>query len=173
MAIPGEDVDQLMRLIKVVIVDDRHPMRKVIRALLMSIGVRQIFEAGDGISGLEAIGTVAPHIVLLDWDMPGMSGAEFVRAVRSPATFPQPDVPIVMLTGHDERSCLLEAERLGVHEYLLKPVSGRTLLNCIVSVMAKPRPCVQIGDYYGPEPRKLSTYKPDDTLLGTVVSAPR
>src|SRR5258708_1541806 len=126
MQIPGENIDLLMRLIKVVIVEDRHPMRKVVRALLMSIGAKQIFEAGDGVSGLEAICTVAPHVVLLDWDMPGMSGAEFVRAVRSPATFPQPDVPIVMLTGHDERSCLAEPDRLGVHEYLLKPLSCRT-----------------------------------------------
>jgi len=165
-----KNIDLLMRLIKVVIVDDRHPMRKVVRALLMSIGVKQIFEAGDGISGLEAIRTVAPHIVLLDWDMPGMSGAAFVRTVRSPATFPQPDVPIIMLTGRSERSCLIEAERLGVNEYLLKPVLGQTLLSCIVSVMARPRPCVQIGDYYGPEPRKLSTYKPDEALLRHLVS---
>ncbi len=172
MQTADENIDLLMRLIKVVIVDDRHPMRKVVRALLMSIGVKQIFEAGDGVSGLEAICTVAPHIVLLDWDMPGMSGAEFVRAVRSPTNFPQPDVPIIMLTGHAERSCVIEAERLGVHEYLLKPVFGQTLLNCIVSVMVRPRPCVQIGDYFGPEPRKLSTYRPEDALLGNLVSTP-
>ena len=160
MQTTDENIDLLMRLIKVVIVDDLYLMRKVIRALLMSIGVEQIFEAGDGISGLEAIRTVVPHIVLLDWDMPGMSGTEFVRKVRSPATFPQPDVPIIMLTGHGERSCVIEAEGLGVHEYLVKPVFGRALLSCIVSVVAKPRPFVQIGNYYGPEPRKLSTYKP-------------
>src|SRR5260370_29154709 len=104
MQIAGENIGLLMRLIKVVIVDDRHPMRKVVRALLMSIGVKQIFEAGDGVSGLAAICTVAPHIVLLDWDMPGMSGAEFVRAFRSPPTFPQPDGSIIMFTGHADRS---------------------------------------------------------------------
>src|SRR5260370_25346514 len=113
MQIAGENIGLLMRLIKVVIVDDRHPMRKVVRALLMSIGAKQIFEAGDGGSGLEAICTVAPHVVLLDWDIPGMSGAEFVPAVRSPATFPQPDVPIIMVTCHRARSCSIEVEHLG------------------------------------------------------------
>jgi two-component system chemotaxis response regulator CheY len=157
-----EDPKALMRLIKVVIIDDRFLMRKVVRSLLISVGVEQIFEAGDGVSGLDAICTVVPDIVLLDWDMPGMSGAEFVRKVRSPATFAQPDVPLIILTAHDERSCVIEAERLGVHDYLVKPVLGQALLSSIVSVMVKPRPFVQIGDYYGPEPRKRSTHKPGD-----------
>ncbi len=148
-----EQIGLLMRLIKVAIVDDHHVMRKVIRALLMKIGVEQIFEAGDGVSGLDTLRTVVPHIVLLDWDMPGMSGAEFVKTVRSPATFPQPDVPIIILTGHAESSCVADAECLGVHEYLVKPVSGQALLRCLVSVMTKPRPFVRIGNYYGPERR--------------------
>ena len=149
-----ESVKQLMRLIKVVVVDDRHMMRKVIRALLASIGVERIFEAGDGVSGLEAICSVAPHLVLLDWDMPTMNGAEFVRKVRAPGVFPQPEVPIVVLSGHRDESCAAEARRLGVNEYLVKPVLGRTLSDCILAVIAKPRPFVQIGDYYGPEPEQ-------------------
>jgi two-component system, chemotaxis family, chemotaxis protein CheY len=166
-----ENITLLMGLIKVVIVDDRHVMRKVIRALLASIGVQQIFEAGDGISGLDAICTVVPHVVLLDWDMPQMSGAEFVRKVRSPATFSQPDVPIIVLTGHREHSCISEAEGLGVHEYLVKPVFGQDLLDCIVSVVAKPRAFVRIGNYYGPEPRKPLSYKPDAAAVVSLTCA--
>lgn len=138
-----------MRLIKVVVVDDRHMMRKVIRALLAGIGVERIFEAGDGDSGLETICSVAPHLVLLDRDMPTMSGAEFVRKVSSPGVFPQPDVPIVVLSGHRDEAYVAEAPRLGVNEYLVKPVLGRALSDCILAVIAKPRPFVQNGDYYG------------------------
>jgi two-component system, chemotaxis family, chemotaxis protein CheY len=165
-----QNVSLLMRLIKVLIVDDRHLMRKVVRALLASIGARQIYEAGDGVSGLDAICTVVPHVVLLDWDMPGMTGAEFVRKVRSPATFSQPDVPIIILTGHNERSCFIEAERLGVQEYLLKPVSGQTLLSCILSVVAKPRPFVQIGNYYGPDPRNPPSSNRSNAPSDNIVS---
>src|SRR5580658_1716107 len=129
-----ESVKQLMRLIKVVVVDDRHMMRKVIRALLASIGVEQIFEAGDGLSGLETICSVTPHLVLLDWDMPTMSGAEFVKKVRSPGAFPQPDVPIVVLSGYHDHEYVAEALSLGVNEYLVKPVLGRALSDCILSV---------------------------------------
>lgn len=149
-------VAQLMRLLKVVIVDDRHMMRKVIRALLMSIGVEQIFEAGDGVSGLDTIVSVKPHLVLLDWDMPTMSGAEFVKTVRSDATFPQPDVPIVVLSGHRDESCHREAERLGVNAYLVKPVLGRALSDCIVSVLVRARPAAQQGTSSDAEPVKRS-----------------
>ena len=101
-----------------------------------------------------------PDIVLLDWEMPGIDGAAFVRRVRSPDTFPFPNVPIIMLTGHGERSRVLEAVRLGVHEFLLKPVSRGALQARILSVLTKPRSMVKRGDYYGPEPRRLSSYKP-------------
>jgi len=53
--------------------------------------------------------------------MPNPNGPEFVRAVRSPETFPLPDVQIIMLTGYGERSCVAEALNLGVNDFLLKP----------------------------------------------------
>ena len=72
-----------------------------------------------------------------------------------------PNVPIIMLTGHGEKSRVMEAVNLGVHEFLLKPVSSTALLTRILGVVTMPRPMVRRGNYYGPEPRKLSTYKPD------------
>jgi DNA-binding response OmpR family regulator len=81
--------------------------------------------------------------------------------VRSPGIFPLPNVPIIMLTGHGERSRVLEAVRLGVHEFLLKPVSSSSLQARILSVLTKPRTMIKRGDYYGPEPRKMATYKPE------------
>src|SRR5436190_18146762 len=93
--------------------------------------------------------------------MPRIEGPEFVRRVRSPGVFPLPNVPIIMLTGHGERSRVLEAVRLGVHEFLLKPVSSSSLQARILSVLTKPRTMVKRGDYYGPEPRKQATYKPE------------
>jgi len=96
----------------------------------------------------------APDIVILDWEMPLLNGAELVRIVRSPVVFPIPDVPIIMLTGHVERWRVIEATRLGVHEFLKKPVSGKSLLDRMLSIVTDPRPMVRLGDYYGPEPRR-------------------
>jgi two-component system, chemotaxis family, chemotaxis protein CheY len=147
--------------LKVLVVDDEHNMRKVTRALLQAIGVREIYEASDGLAGLEAICRHAPDIVILDWEMPSPNGPEFVRMVRSPDKFPLPDIPIIMLTAHGERSRVVEAVRLGVNEYLLKPVSSAAIKARIVSILTKPRRMRRQGDYYGPEPRSLDSYRPD------------
>ena len=160
MAMDAKTAD-LMGSKKILVIDDEHYTRKVIRALLMSIGVKKIQEACDGHAGLDAICTAVPDIVLVDWEMPGLDGPGFVRTVRSPTTFPYPDVPLVMVTGHGERSRVIEAARLGINEYLLKPISSQSLQARLLSIINHPRPMVQRGSYYGPEPRKLSAYKPE------------
>lgn len=155
------DIATLLAATKVLVVDDEHYMRKVVRALLMSVGVRTVFEAPDGPSGLEAIRNNQPDVIIVDWQMPGLDGAGFVRMVRSPDTFPFPDLPIIMLTGHGERSKVVEAIQIGVNEFLLKPVSSKALYSRLVSVLTKPRPVVRAGDYYGPMPRHLATMNED------------
>jgi two-component system, chemotaxis family, chemotaxis protein CheY len=167
------DVKAMMEQIKVLIVDDEYYTRKVLRTLLLAMGCTKIHEANDGASGLEAIRQLEPDVVLLDWEMPRIDGPEFVRRVRSPGTFPLPNVPIIMLTGHGERSRVLEAVRLGVHEFLLKPVSSSSLQGRIMSVLTKPRAMVKRGDYYGPEPRKLASYKPETDSYNLQPEAPR
>jgi DNA-binding response OmpR family regulator len=94
--------------------------------------------------------------------MPGLDGASFVRMVRSPDTFPFPNVPIIMLTGHGERSRVVEAIQIGVNEFLLKPVSTKSLQSRMISVLTKPRPVVKSGTYYGPLPRNLATSMNED-----------
>ena len=151
-----KELAALFSATKVLVVDDEHYMRKVVRTLLMSIGVRTVYEAPDGPAGLELIRTMAPDVVIVDWQMPGLDGAGFVRMVRSPETFPFPNVPIIMLTGHGERSRVVEAIQIGVNEFLLKPVSSKALHGRMVSILTKPRTVVQAGGYYGPLPRNLA-----------------
>ncbi len=151
--VPKRLEDRLATL-KVLVVDDDQYMRKVVRAMLSAIGVKNVAEACDGASGLEAVRQTVPDIVIVDWEMPSLDGAQFARTVRSPGVFPVPDVPIIMLTGHGDRWRVVEAARLGVHEYLLKPVSTKALLERIVSILSNPRPTVSGEKYYGPAPRK-------------------
>jgi len=147
-------VEKVLQSLEVLVVEDNQYMRKVVRNILVNLGVKNIHEAADGIAGLEAIRMFAPDMVILDWEMPLLNGAELVRIVRSPGVFPVPDVPIIMLTVHVERWRVVEATRLGVHEFLKKPVSGKSLLDRMVSILTNPRPMVRLGDYYGPEPRR-------------------
>jgi two-component system, chemotaxis family, chemotaxis protein CheY len=147
-------LEALIHSTRVLVIDDDYYMRKVIRSLLLACGIKTFSEAQNGVSGLEAILTLNPDVVILDWDLPDLNGPEFMRIVRSPLTFPKPAVPIVMLTGQVDREAVVEAVRLGVNEFLCKPVSAMTLHQRILAVRAKPREMVRIGDYYGPAPRR-------------------
>jgi CheY-like chemotaxis protein len=141
--------------LRVLVVEDNAFMRKMVRSLLINIGVKKVYEAADGIAGLEQIRAVGPDVIVLDWEMPLLNGPELVRIVRSPGVFPTPDIPIIMLTAHGDRARIVEAVRIGVNEFLCKPVSAKMLADRLTSIFAKPRASVRLGDYYGPEPRKL------------------
>ncbi len=162
MLAADERVVEVLGAKKVLIVDDEHYSRKVVRTLLQTIGVKTVYEVGDGSAGLDAVCTYTPDIVLVDYEMPGLDGPGFVRAVRSPGTFPYADIPLIMLTAHGERRRVIEIAKLGINEYLLKPVSSQALQARLLSVILHPRRMVRKGDYYGPEPRKLSSFKPHD-----------
>jgi DNA-binding response OmpR family regulator len=153
-ALKSKSLQELVRSTRVLVIDDDHYMRKVVRSLLQANGIRTFYDAQDGATGLEAIIALNPDVVILDWDLPDINGAEFMRIVRSPLTFPAPAVPVIMLTGQVERKTVLEAVRLGVNEFLCKPISAKTIFERIVAIRAKPREMVRIGDYYGPAPRK-------------------
>jgi DNA-binding response OmpR family regulator len=85
--------------------------------------------------------------------LPVLSGPQLIKIVRSPDVFPKPQLPIIMLTACAQRSRVHEALRLGVHEYLIKPTSPKSLRDRLVSILAKPRAMVHIGKCYVPEPR--------------------
>jgi two-component system chemotaxis response regulator CheY len=146
-------IEFLIQQLSLLVVDDNQFMRNLVRGLLGNIGVKKIYEASDGIAGLEMIREVSPDIVILDWEMPLLNGPELVRIVRSPGVFPIPDIPIIMLTGHRERWRVIESLNLGVNEFLCKPVSAKALKERLISILIKPRESVRLGEYYGPAPR--------------------
>jgi two-component system, chemotaxis family, chemotaxis protein CheY len=172
MPIDAKRLSHRLATTSVLVVDDEHYMRKVVRTMLLSLGVRNIYEAADGPAGLEVIRSTAPDVVVLDWQMPGLDGASFMRIVRSPDTFPYPAVPVIMLTGHGERSRVVEAVQCGVNEFLLKPVSSKSLQDRLVSVLVNPRPLVRAGNYYGPAPRRASAasiYADNDDAVASLI----
>ena len=129
--------------LKVLVVDDDHYMRKVVRTMLNAIGVQDRVRSARRrrrVSKRSAQNN--PDLVIVDWEMPMIDGAQFVRMVRSPGEFPMPDVPIIMLSGHGDRWRVVEAARIGAHEYLLKPVSTKALHDRIVAIIGRPRPTV-------------------------------
>ncbi len=152
----NKQVDTLIQGLNILIVDGNSYMRKVTRTMLMNLGAKSVIESADGISALETIRTCDPDIMLLDWDMPVLNGMEVMRIVRSPGVFPRPNLPIIMLTSRAQRSTVMQAMQAGVHEFLVKPTSAKALQDRLASIVVNPRPMVQVGDSYVPQPRKLT-----------------
>ncbi len=150
MSINPKHAEFLLQQLQVLVVDDNPFMRAIVRGLLNSIGVKSVIEAGDGIAALDKIREETPDVVILDWEMPLLNGPELVRIVRSPGIFPTPDLPIIMLSAHGEQWRILESVKLGVNEFLCKPVSAKALFERLISILLKPRASVQLGKYYGP-----------------------
>ena len=97
--------------------------------------------------------------MIMNWDMPVLDGPEVMRIVRSPGIFPKPNLPIIMLTDTGLRSRVTAAIKLGVHEFLVKPVSPKTLHQRLLGILLAPRPMVRAGRYYIPLPRRRADMK--------------
>jgi CheY-like chemotaxis protein len=151
----AKQAEKLIESLGILVVDESLYMRKLTRSMLMNIGAKTIYEASDGVAALDIIRTANPDVAFIDWDLPVLSGAQVIKIVRSPDVFPKPHLPIIMLTACALRSNVAEAVRLGVHEFLLKPTSPRALQDRLLSILVNPRPMVQIGKFYVPEPRGI------------------
>ena len=157
-------IEKLIGRLTVLVVDDNAFTRKLLRMMLLNLGAKTVYEASDGVAALDIVRNVNPDVMILDWVMPVLNGPQVVRIVRSPGVFPNPDLPIIMLTAHGQRARVNEAIRLGVNEFLLKPVSPKALQDRLLSILVKPRPMMQLGNYYVPKPRTLSVQQPDASV---------
>ena len=138
----------------ILVADSNAYTRRLTRMMLINSGARSIYEAGDGVAALDGIRTVSPDVMIINWDMPVLDGAEVMRIVRSPGIFPKPNLPIIMLTDLGLRSRVAAAIRLGVNEFLVKPVSPKALQERLLGILFAPRPMVRAGNYYIPMPRR-------------------
>jgi CheY-like chemotaxis protein len=151
-----KQIEKLLHGLGILVVDDNQYTRKLLRMMLINLGAKMIYEAADGVAALELVRSADPDVMILDWEMPMLSGAQVMRIVRSPGVFPKPNIPIIMLTAHGQRSRVNAAMRLGINEFLVKPISPKALQDRLLSIFVAPRPMVQIGKFYVPQPRRFS-----------------
>ena len=106
------------------VVDDSKVIRKVARHILETLNF-EVSEAGDGREALDSCLASAPDVVLLDWNMPVMSGMDFLRALRDSAIATRPKV--VFCTTENGMDHIARALRAGANEYIMKPFDRETL----------------------------------------------
>lgn len=112
---------------KVLIIDDSAVMRKIIQRNITQAGllVDAFLEAGDGREGLEKATTNDVDLILCDWNMPNMTGIDFVKALRGSGQ--KNNIPIVMVTTEGSDAKIEEAKNSGANGYLTKPFTPEQL----------------------------------------------
>jgi len=145
--------------LKVLVVDDNVNVQRLICDVLRAGGVGEVETAKDGVKAREMIGRWDPHIVFTDWRMPVMDGLELIRSIRKAAVrpdprIPNPQVPVIVVTGRRSAADVENARNCGVNEFVIKPFTPAGILSRVQLVLMRPRPFVVGGDYIGPDRRR-------------------
>ncbi|ADL01536.1 response regulator [Brevundimonas subvibrioides] len=146
-----------LQSINILLVDDNQHMRAITSAILQSAGIRNIREVSDGAMALDALRTHAVDLAIVDFNMFPLDGVEFTRLVRNSADSTNPYLPIIMMTGHSEKSRVYEARDAGVTEFVVKPITAKAVFDRIQAVIMRPRPFVKTEDYFGPDRRRTAS----------------
>ena len=113
---------------KILIIEDEEAIRRVLVKILTEENKNyQVFEASDGLAGVEAIKKDDFDLILCDIKMPKMDGVEVLEAAKKI----KPEIPIVMISGHGDLDTAVSTMRLGAYDYISKPPDLNRLLNTI------------------------------------------
>ena len=141
--------------LQVLVVDDNPQMRSLVMTILRGAGIRTVREAAHGGEALQVLRDFPADLAIVDFNMRPLDGVAFTRLIRNAKDSPNAYLPIIMMTGHAERSRVMDARNAGVTEFVVKPLTAKSLLSRIQAVIFKPRPFVRTDDYFGPCRRRL------------------
>jgi two-component system chemotaxis response regulator CheY len=105
--------------LKLLVVEDREVMLKIIRRLLVQLGYTDIDGASNGLRALEKLQAKKYDLILSDWNMDEMSGFELLKHVRADQA--HADIPFILVTSEAKRENIVAAKAAGASGYLLKP----------------------------------------------------
>ena len=111
----------------VMIVDDSRIMRNIVRNTFSELKIPcQFLEAANGKEALQMLTTHTVNLILLDWNMPELSGIDFLKQIRTIEQYK--NLPIIMVTSESAKYNVIEALKNGATDYIIKPVNEKIFL---------------------------------------------
>jgi two-component system chemotaxis response regulator CheY len=112
---------------KVMVVDDSSVMRQIIKNNLKQLGfeLENLLDAGDGEEALTKIGVGNVDLIISDWNMPRMTGIDFLKTIRADEALKE--IPFLMVTSEADKEKIMEAVQAGVNQYIVKPFNANQL----------------------------------------------
>lgn len=121
--------------LKFLVVDDSVTMRRIVLNSLKNLGYDSFVEANDGKEALEKlVGDESINFVITDWNMPVLSGLEFVKSVRSNEKLNK--LPVLMVTTRGVKEDIIEALQAKVNNYIVKPFTPAILKEKIDQIVS-------------------------------------
>lgn len=128
---PPSPVPQPTRIVRVLVVDDHPLIRQGLRSCLAAEPeIKVVGEAADGHAALEAVSRHLPDVVLMDLNLPRLSGVQAAAAIRRQ----WPQVRIIILSVHNQREYVVESIAVGAHGFLSKDAAPEELVRVIAKV---------------------------------------
>jgi two-component system, chemotaxis family, chemotaxis protein CheY len=112
----------------ILVVDDEEDLVEIIQSHLQDARYN-VVKASDGIQGLERVKESIPHLIILDLQMPRMSGMEMLAYLRRTPQFAS--IPVLILTAQGKIENIFEADRLRVEDFLIKPFTQEELIRSV------------------------------------------
>ena len=121
---------------KILSVDDSAIIRKIIRGAVEVLDF-ELLEASDGLEAVEVLEKEYREIalILLDWNMPGMNGLEFLKKIKGSPEFAR--IPVMMVTTESEKENIIKAIQAGAVHYMTKPFTIEELIKKIMQCLGK------------------------------------
>lgn len=109
------------------IVDDDKFSRTFVKTALYQVGVKNTKEASNTAEAIEILRNYKINVVLMDQQLPEQSGLELARKIKAGEVGDSKDLPVIMVTIDTKENTVMEAKAIGIHEYLVKPISPLAL----------------------------------------------
>ena len=120
-------------MLRIMVVDDMSTSRGLITQALDAMGVRNVSTAGDGKAALSDLANAPVHLVISDYNMPGMDGLHLLQHLRhSPAT---QKTGFLLITGKPDPQVIDAGKKLGMNNYLAKPFETKDLKTAIEAIV--------------------------------------
>ncbi len=120
---------------KILVVDDFSTMRRIVKNLLKDLGFTNTVEADDGKTALPILQAGGIDFLVTDWNMPGMTGIDLLKAVREDPNLV--NLPVLMVTAEAKRDQIVMAAQAGVNGYVIKPFTAATLKEKIEKIFER------------------------------------
>jgi two-component system chemotaxis response regulator CheY len=118
----------------ILVVDDSRIMRNIVKNTFSELKIPSIFlEAANGREALQLLQTQPVHLVLLDWNMPELSGIDFLKQVRSMDQYK--NLPIIMVTSESAKYNVIEALKTGATDYIIKPINEKIFFDKLSKII--------------------------------------